>query len=73
MVEETIRNAIDNDGYYYFETSSLKNIGINEMFSKCMDTKIESMQKKIESMECSSNEEYLVDIEQNGGKSSNCC
>lgn len=73
MVEETIRNAINNDGYYYFETSSLEDIGINEMFSECMNTKIESIQKKRESMECSSNEEYLVDIEQQGGKSSSCC
>ena len=40
--------------------------------SECMNTKIESIQKK-ESMECSSTEEYLVDIEQQGGKSSSCC
>ena len=73
MVEETIRNAINNDGYYYFETSSLKNIGINEMFSECMNTKIESIQKKRENMECSSSDECLVDIDQQGGKSSNCC
>ena len=48
MNEETIRNAIDNESYLYFETSALKNIGINEMFKKCVDVTIESLEKSIE-------------------------
>ena len=73
MLEKTIRSAINNDAYYYFETSSLENIGITEMFNVCMDKKIELMQNKKESIKYSSLEEHLIDIEQQGGKNNKCC
>ena len=69
MNEDNIRNAIDNESYLYFETSALKNIGINEMFKKCIDITIESLEKSLEKR---SMNDQILDLTENK-YSSRCC
>ena len=69
MNEDTIRNAIDNESYLYFETSALKNIGITEMFKKCVDITIESLEKSLEKI---TKRDQVLELTKNKN-SSQCC
>ena len=71
MNEEHIKFSLGDDSHLYFETSSLKNIGINEMFKHCVDLKIESIEKMLQDRHINTNNSHLDLITQN--KESKCC
>lgn len=72
MTEENIRGAIENDKYLYFETSALKNTGIDEMFQSCVNLKIEHIETAATSAENVQIGGKLLNLK-DAKKKFNCC